>query len=244
MTFTAISPVDLRPGSSMPHIFAHKSQPSNLIGWATTLKSGKSVGQLNYIDHFVVLMLENRSFDNLLGKLYPKSDNFEGLVGTENNPDCNGSAIPVWTNSGTDDATMRIPDPDPGELWTDINTQLFGTPNAPGSAPKPTMEGFVKNYVGQKGSPIAKNIMHCFTPEQVPVISELARQFDAITGLPLRRVKPGPTAGSFMLPLPMAMRTMTRRISLTLTRSTTGSNLLEMKIGKSTFMTSLRPRRL
>jgi phospholipase C len=161
----------------MPHIFAHKSQPSNLIGWATTLKSGKSVGQLNYIDHFVVLMLENRSFDNLLGKLYPKSDNFEGLVGTENNPDCNGSAIPVWTNSGTDDATMRIPDPDPGELWTDINTQLFGTPNAPGSAPKPTMEGFVKNYVGQKGSPIAKNIMHCFTPEQVPVISELARQF-------------------------------------------------------------------
>jgi phospholipase C len=40
------------------------------------------MGQLQKIDHIVVLMLENRSFDSLFGKLYPKSNAFEGLAGT------------------------------------------------------------------------------------------------------------------------------------------------------------------
>ena len=44
------------------------------------------MGQVGSINHIVVLMLENRSFDCLLGKLYPKSDTFEGLSGTEKNP--------------------------------------------------------------------------------------------------------------------------------------------------------------
>ena len=90
------------------------------------------MGQLQKIDHIVVLMLENRSFDCLLGKLYPKSDTFEGLSGSEQNPDAHGASITVWNNPGTDEATMRIPNPDPGELWTDINMQLFGNfPNVP-----------------------------------------------------------------------------------------------------------------
>ena len=48
---------------------------------------------LGQIDHIVVLMLENRSFDSMLGKLYPKSAIFDGLDGTEQNPDSNG--VPV-----------------------------------------------------------------------------------------------------------------------------------------------------
>ncbi len=35
------------------------------------------------IKHVVVLMLENRSFDSMLGKLYPKSDYFDGLSGSD-----------------------------------------------------------------------------------------------------------------------------------------------------------------
>ena len=93
------------------------------------------MGQLQKIDHIVVLMLENRSFDCLLGKLYPKSDTFEGLSGSEQNPDEHGASITVWNNPGTDEATMRIPNPDPGELWTDINTQLFGGPQRASSRP-------------------------------------------------------------------------------------------------------------
>ena len=38
------------------------------------------------IDHVVVLMLENRSFDCMLGSLRPKSADFDGLDGTETNP--------------------------------------------------------------------------------------------------------------------------------------------------------------
>ena len=103
------------------------------------------MGQLQKIDHIVVLMLENRSFDSVLGKLYPKSDSFEGLADNEQNPDASGSPVMVWNSPGTDETTMRIPNPDPGELWTDINTQLFGNP-APAPRQMPTMDGFVKNY--------------------------------------------------------------------------------------------------
>jgi phospholipase C len=134
------------------------------------------MAQLDEIDHFVVLMLENRSFDCMLGALYPKSATFDGLAGTETNPDAAGVPVAVWSNTGTDDATMRTPDPDPGELWTDINTQLFGTPTVP-TPPTPIMEGFVKNYLTQKGGPVAKSIMHYFTPKQVPVLSALAAKF-------------------------------------------------------------------
>ena len=36
-------------------------------------------------DHIIVLMLENRSFDSMLGMLYPSGDGFDGLTGTEQN---------------------------------------------------------------------------------------------------------------------------------------------------------------
>jgi phospholipase C len=142
---------------------------------------GDSMGQLQKIDHIVVLMLENRSFDTLFGKLYPKSNAFEGLAGSEQNPNANGAPVVVWNTPGTDETAMRIPNPDPGELWTDINTQLFGNPT-PAPSQMPTMDGFVKNYLEQQQSnpQLAydpKSVMHYFTPDQVPVLAQLAKQF-------------------------------------------------------------------
>lgn len=134
------------------------------------------MADLDNIEHFVVLMLENRSFDSMLGALYPKSATFDGLAGTESNPDSAGDPVPVWCSAEIDDNAMRIPDPDPGELWTDINTQLFGNAVVP-VPPIPTMDGFVKNYVAQPNGPVGRNIMHYFSPAQVPVISQLATQF-------------------------------------------------------------------
>ena len=137
------------------------------------------MGTLDNIQHVFVLMLENRSFDSLLGTLYPKSDGFNGLSGTESNPDVDGTPVPVWT--GGDGTPMNIPDPDPGELWSDINTQLFGQPDAPDPSLAPTMNGFVLNYQNQAKQSsvgyIANRVMHHYSPEQVPVISALARQF-------------------------------------------------------------------
>lgn len=140
------------------------------------------MGQLDKIEHIVVLMLENWSFDCLLGKLYDKSDQFEGLDGTEKNLDDKSTAVPVWNKAGTDEATMTIPDPDPGEVWTDINTQLFGAAAVPTPPPTATMGGFVKNYLEQRQQNPnenydAKSVMHYFTPDQVPVLTGLAKQF-------------------------------------------------------------------
>ncbi|HVJ54593.1 MAG TPA: alkaline phosphatase family protein [Aliidongia sp.] len=131
------------------------------------------------INHVVVLMLENRSFDCMLGRLYPKSDGFDGLSGEETNPLTtapDGPVVRVWNAPGADRKTMTIPDPDPGELFPDMNVQIFG---AGGDTSKPaTMQGFVLDYLAQKTpGEQADAVMHYFTPEQVPVISTLATTF-------------------------------------------------------------------
>ena len=139
------------------------------------------------IEHVVVLMLENRSFDNLLGQLYPKSEQFDGLDLTETNPwhrsDGAVEEIRAWSSAGAE--PPRLPDLDPGELFDDFTMQIFGL-GAPAEG-RPTMTGFVDNYMRQPASrsdlnpkgvaPHPKAIMHQFAPAQVPVMSQLARAF-------------------------------------------------------------------
>ena len=145
-------------------------------------KLGAVMGSLNKIEHVVVLMLENRSFDCILGKLYPDkpSSAFDGLTGNESNIGPDGRPVKVWNLPRTVSRTEYIPDPDPGELWLDINTQLFGTPAVP-NPPTPTMGGFVDSYLQQAASHGGvydpASVMHFFAPDQVPVISTLAKQF-------------------------------------------------------------------
>ena len=132
------------------------------------------------IEHIVVLMLENRSFDSILGRLYPENPKFDGLMGNESNPQSGNPDVKVWNSGQFDQKSMSIPDPDPGELWIDINMQLFGLNGKPGSSP-PSMNGFVNNYLRQqdqpKGNYLPESIMHYYTPEQLPVINTLAKEF-------------------------------------------------------------------
>jgi phospholipase C len=145
-------------------------------------RPGTTGTALDKISHVVVLMLENRSFDNLLGKLYPKSDRFDGLSGSETNPDLEGRPVPIKNIPGTGQLSIINPWPDPGELFTDINEQLFRT-RTPAPGQTPTMDGFVINFLHQPDASedhygeLAQRIMHYYEPEQVPVISRLARQF-------------------------------------------------------------------
>ena len=56
----------------------------------------------NGLDHVVVVMFENRSFDNLLGRLYEPGEveSFEGVIGKDlSNP------IPEWAEHGADAAS-------------------------------------------------------------------------------------------------------------------------------------------
>src|SRR6516165_10718610 len=67
---------------------------------------------LDKINHVVVLMLENRSFDNLLGKLYPKSNGFDGPARNETNPDHDGRPIRIKNIPGTGGLSITNPWPD------------------------------------------------------------------------------------------------------------------------------------
>ena len=139
------------------------------------------MSKLDQIEHIFVLMLENRSFNSLLGKLYEPSSNFDGLPDGASNPDAGGNQIAVWNAPGTDETTMSIPTPDPGELFIDMNTQLFKTESPTTPTPVPNMGGFAINYQSQEEKDgdayDPRYPMHYFTPDQVPVISALAKQF-------------------------------------------------------------------
>jgi phospholipase C len=149
---------------------------------------------LHDIDHIVVLMLENRSFDNLLGRLYTgvtaKEKGFDPMPLEASNeiPSDKYSPYTVWTNDNSmlDEATMTIPTPDPGELFSQMNQQIFGeefgkqdtyVPEPPSSPPPnpPNMSGFAANYKAAGGDP--HDIMHYFSPTQVPVTHFLATQY-------------------------------------------------------------------
>lgn len=141
------------------------------------------------IKHVVVLMLENRSFDCMLGMLYPADAGFDGLTGTEQNiwhkPGNMEQPVPVWKSPELTPTAACIPDPDPGELCVDIHMQIHGLmPDGSANLGAATMGGFVDNYMRQPTAdpkidpaPDPAAVMHYFTPDQVPVISQLARAF-------------------------------------------------------------------
>ena len=144
--------------------------------------------QLPSINYIVQLMLENRSFDHMLGFLYPKSDNFEGLTGSESNTDASGNTWTVYQIDHTAEGAYFMPGADPGEGYANTNEQLFGSGKPPSSPPAASNTGFVTNFADaitydqrsdrsvQAGTP-AKAIMRVFPPAALPVLSGLAAGF-------------------------------------------------------------------
>lgn len=151
-------------------------------------------GALSSINNIVVLMLENRSFDHMLGYLYAANGNvsptgqpLEGLAGTESNPDENGVAVPVFQIQATDQNAYYMPGADPGEGYAATNSQLFGTTSAP-VPPAATNQGFVTDFSYTLGWEATENwsilpgttadsIMGIFTPQMLPILSALAQGF-------------------------------------------------------------------
>ena len=151
--------------------------------------------QLSAMKHIVQLMLENRSFDQMLGFLYtangnksPTNQPFEGLTGNESNPDDAGREIRVFKIDGSAPHPYLMPGADPGEGFFNTNYQLFSTDDpAPGAVP--TNRGFVVNFKAAIQSDQAKGfkdtlqgtdpseIMGMYAPEMLPIMSGLARGF-------------------------------------------------------------------
>lgn len=89
------------------------------------------------IDHIVVLMMENRSFDHFLGALksdagYAGKAQVEGLAGTESNPAPDGSAVSVFKMA-------NFTPEDPPHGWAACHAQFNEGKN----------DGFVKAHAGE-----------------------------------------------------------------------------------------------
>ena len=125
---------------------------------------------------FVVLMLENRSFDHMFGFLAKRDTRINGLRGTESNPDGRDGHVCV-----ANDAGYRDPGVDPGHHFEDVNLQVFGTAT-PILGASATMGGFVVDYARvvereKDGKAQPRDIMRCFAPERLPALTALATEF-------------------------------------------------------------------
>ena len=136
------------------------------------------------IRHLIVLMLENQSFDRLLGylDLDDPAQKLEGLTGAETNPvSPSGDVTPVPVKRIVDPSAY-VTDPGPGHDFEDINEQLFAD-RTPRGASAPGNNGFVLNYsrqVGSNGRPLGdrgREVMQCLDPTLVPILTTLARNF-------------------------------------------------------------------
>ncbi len=130
-----------------------------------------STNQLGAIDHVVVLMLENRSFDHMLGFLYADRGNrslsgqsFDGLAGTETNLDSGGKPVPISRITATTPHPYLMPGADPGEGFLATKSQLYGTATVPTNQ-SPTNDGFVTDFAytlgwESKGAELACHARH------------------------------------------------------------------------------------
>lgn len=132
------------------------------------------------IKHVFVLMLENRSFDHMLGfsgitgtdAATGQPTSIDGLNGSESN---SYNGVTYTVQRGAPDRAKH----DPPHSFRDVLEQLCGERAAYVSGqPYPLINnsGFVSVYA--KSHPeLPDGAMLCFTPDQVPVITALAREF-------------------------------------------------------------------
>ncbi|WP_428338703.1 alkaline phosphatase family protein [Mycobacterium sp.] len=142
---------------------------------------------LESIDHVIVLMLENRSFDHLLGYLYPKSGDFDGLDGTESNRDPAGTAVSVHPITPENQNAYYYPLANPTEGFKATNEQLFSSASAPADG-KADNDGFVTSFASEIANPShpldpklvgvePSSIMGMYSPQTLPVLCGLAKGF-------------------------------------------------------------------
>lgn len=119
----------------------------------------------------LVLVMENRSFDHILGWLKSTRPEIDGLTGQESNrlsvSDPTSPKVHV-----TSDAYFI--DSDPGHSFQAIREQIFGSNRSSGSPAR--MNGFAQQ--AESMSPgMAATVMSGFKPEVLPVYTALANNF-------------------------------------------------------------------
>lgn len=125
--------------------------------------------------HLIVLMLENRSFDHMLGYLKSPAYRIEGINRDHlptNDPSVGETEVPVTSDARSANDLER----DPAHDFVNVNVQIFGNKDAIASGP--LMRGFVRDYADVSKNPSkGPNVMKCFTPATLPVLSRLAQEY-------------------------------------------------------------------
>jgi phospholipase C len=126
------------------------------------------------IDHVVVLMLENRSFDHMLGLLDHPSLPTVLDEPIENPLDPADTGSTRYAPFALDGYESLAADPKHG--FPDVMRQLTAH-GAPWRAPyQPTNTGFAWNYHARRGAS-GTEVLGCYPPHLLPILSTLAREY-------------------------------------------------------------------
>jgi phospholipase C len=135
----------------------------------TSVPDDAALQALHKVDHIVVLMLENRSFDHMLGFLTAESGrtDIEGLGAVYENKAA-GKSFPTHAAK----MTKLVKAQDPSHSGWSVDAQVA----------KGAMSGFAANYAKTRPKPRLKGdtpatVMAYHTAEQLPVYAYLADQF-------------------------------------------------------------------
>ena len=162
-----------RPGTETPldnlDPVARAMHLKRVRNWKT------SIGRLIDIEHIVVLMQENRSFDNMLGYL-SRENGRAGVDGLNTLPPDPATNLQVNHFKGLNyfpqrEASTAWPSPDmhgPGHDVENMNAQM-----------QDNMGGFVADWAARVGdsSPHLPLVMNYFGPDQVTEFAKLAEEF-------------------------------------------------------------------
>jgi phospholipase C len=125
---------------------------------------------LDSLKHIVVLMMENRSFDHMLGSL-------PGIGGVDDagafgNPDTTGAMVKPQPLAQFQGQLQ----PDPDHHFPAVDLQIFGGNTSAGRVAN--MQGFVKSYYNQQQNVgHSQEILYYFKQSDLPVLTTLAQEF-------------------------------------------------------------------
>ncbi|XP_051134308.1 non-specific phospholipase C2-like [Andrographis paniculata] len=148
-----------------------ESSSAVLVVLLYLVHSFSSAASPSPIKTVVVLVMENRSFDHMLGWMKKLNPEINGVDGTESN--LVNSSDPHSTRITFGDQSHFV-DPDPGHSFQAIREQIFGS-NITTTAPPP-MNGFAQQAFSINPN-MTQAVMNGFQPDKVPVYKSLVSEF-------------------------------------------------------------------
>ncbi|CAI0541364.1 unnamed protein product [Linum tenue] len=122
----------------------------------------------------VVLVMENRSFDHMLGWMKQLNPEINGADGSQWNP--LNTSDPGSSRLYFRDQAHYV-DPDPGHSFQAIREQIFGS-NVSSNKDPPPMNGFAQQALSMDPSAnMSRDVMNGFHPDSVAVYKALVSEF-------------------------------------------------------------------